>query len=62
MYAPEIKDDQKFEFDWPSEAIKKACEEMFPTGKEWIFPALNWIPAENGEGRPDSMQDVQQQH
>ena len=59
MYAPEIKDDLKFEFDWPSEAIKKACEEMFPDGKAWIFPALNWIPMENDESGGDSMKDVQ---
>ena len=59
--APEINDAEELLFDWPSEEIKRACEELFPGNKEWSLPALNWIAPEKeridemGEG----MQDIQ---
>jgi len=63
--APEVDDSVDLEFDWPSEAIKRACEELFPGNKQWILPALNWIPPEldaEREGESvdsERMQDIQ---
>jgi len=45
--APSVDDTAELEFDWPSEEIKRACEELFPGNKEWILPALNWIVPED---------------
>jgi len=44
----------EFHFDWPSEAIKRACEEVFvdDTVVEEL-PALDWIPDE-AVGRGDT--------
>jgi hypothetical protein len=61
--APVVKDTEAFNFDWPSEEIKRACEELFPGTKEWTLPALNWIAPEDktqGDGSgSDIMQDIQ---
>lgn len=61
--APAVKDTEEFNFDWPSEEIKRACEEMFPGTKEWTLPALNWIAPEDkthGDGSgSEPMQDIQ---
>ena len=59
--APEIKDNEEFVFDWPSEDIKRACEELFPGSAEWSLPALNWIASEDpphDENTSEPMQDV----
>jgi hypothetical protein len=44
--APVVNDAQQLVFDWPSEEIKQACENMFPRGDEDELPVLNWIPEE----------------
>lgn len=46
IWAPKI-DDTAFDFDWPSEEIRKACEEFFGEDIESELPALNWIPLES---------------
>lgn len=39
----------EFHFDWPSEAIKRACEEVFVSDSVVEeLPALDWIPDETG--------------
>lgn len=58
--APNVDDTTELEFDWPSEEIKRACEDLFPGNKEWMLPALNWIaPDENGGELGEMMQDIQ---
>jgi hypothetical protein len=59
IWAP--SDPEEFVFDWPSDEIREACEEMFANDKECILPALNWI-AEEKERVDDTgeMQDVQE--
>lgn len=63
--APPVNDDARFKFDWPSEDIRRACEEFFPGRREWILPVLNWIPPEQhpqeqrGTDDGESMQDIQ---
>ena len=55
-----MDDTTELEFDWPSEEIKRACEDLFPGNKEWMLPALNWIaPDENGGELGEMMQDIQ---
>jgi hypothetical protein len=49
--APVIHDNKEFEFDWPSEEIKWACEELFPGNKEWSLPVLNWIAKEDEDNQ-----------
>jgi hypothetical protein len=46
MWAPQIKDNEKFNFDWPSEEIRQACETYFVKDQDWKLPVLNWIAAE----------------
>ena len=49
-------DGEKFEFDWPSEEIRRACEEIFGTeGERDELPVLNWISDEIP--RPGSQHD-----
>jgi hypothetical protein len=61
--APDIIDDE-FEFDWPNEEIRVACEAMLPKEKD-ILPFLDYIPKEmgapdiNSGKRGDAMEDVQ---
>jgi len=50
IQAPPIRDNEKFEFDWPSEEIRLACEALFVKDEEWKLPALNWIPMEDRQG------------
>jgi hypothetical protein len=54
-------DPEELVFDWPSDEIREACEEMFANDEECILPALTWI-AEEKERVDDTgeMQDVQQ--
>lgn len=55
-------DTGELQFDWPSEEIKRACEELFPEQKEWILPALNWIAPDgsyNDSEKDEPMQDIQ---
>jgi hypothetical protein len=61
IVAPTISDAEEFLFEWPSEEIKRACEELFPGDQEWNLPALNWIaPEENRTGKMgEEMQDIQ---
>lgn len=58
-----IRDDEKFEFDWPSEEIRKACEEIFVTddGEREELPALNWISDEipDPRGHLDQMSGIE---
>jgi hypothetical protein len=49
IWAPKITDTE-FEFDWPNDEIKKACEEFFVEDSGTELPALNWIPVDNGKG------------
>jgi hypothetical protein len=64
IVAPRM--DDEFQFDWPSEEIKAACEEMLPKGKDEVLPTLDWIAPEkvvdvDGQDQSsDAMQDVQQ--
>jgi hypothetical protein len=60
--APTIHDSEEFQFEWPSEEIKRACEMLFPGSKEWNLPALNWIAEERQEDNTsgEQMQDIQQ--
>jgi hypothetical protein len=52
---------EEFEFDWPSDEIKQACEALFANEQESTLPALNWIPEEQKIiVDPDEMQDVQE--
>jgi hypothetical protein len=58
------KNTGQFEFKWPNEDIRKACEDMFPGNEEWILPALNWIAPEKEKTRDtgiqgERMQDIQ---
>ena len=46
IWAPK-SEDEKFKFAWPSEEIRKACEEYFAKDDGNELPALNWIPVEN---------------
>jgi hypothetical protein len=58
--APNVDDTTELEYDWPSEEIRRACEELFPGNKEWMLPALNWIaPDDNGGEQGEMMQDIQ---
>ena len=44
--APPIDDVSELPFDWPSEEIKRACEDLFPGDKECKLPVLKWIVPE----------------
>src|SRR5579862_507911 len=55
IFAPPIKDSETFEFDWPSDEIRRACESFFVKDQEWKLPALNWIPAEPTGLEDDTM-------
>ena len=58
--APRVDDTKELDFDWPSEEIKSACENLFPGNKEWILPALNWIAPDNRvDEEGEMMQDIQ---
>jgi hypothetical protein len=60
--APFANDTEELQFDWPSEEIKRACEELFPGPKEWTLPALNRIAPEearNEKDKDEPMQDIQ---
>lgn len=61
IVAPTVNDAEELLFDWPSEEIKRACEELFPGDKEWNWPALNRIaPERKGtDGMGEEMQDIQ---
>lgn len=59
IWAP--TEPEEFEFDWPSEEIKEACEALFAKDDGSILPALNWIPVEEKNNSDnDEMQDVQE--
>lgn len=52
---------ERFEFDWPSEEIRKACEALFPQqGQNEELPVLNWIPDEITEGHGNQMTGIEQ--
>ena len=57
--------EEDFEFDWPSEEIKAACQELLATDKECFLPVLKFIAKENVANtngktrREDTMEDVQ---
>ena len=60
IFAPVTN--EEFDFDWPSEEIKKACEEMFAKDNDGSLPALNWIAPEDKTdpgGGGGEMQDIQ---
>ena len=61
ILAPAVNDAEEFLFDWPSEEIKSACEELFPGDKEWNWPALNRIAPEQKrtDEMGEEMQDIQ---
>jgi hypothetical protein len=52
---------EEFEFDWPSDEIREACEALFANDKESTLPALNWLPEQQRNiWNTDEMQDVQE--
>ena len=59
IVAPPVNDAKELEFEWPSEEIKRACEEIFPQGDGKELPVLTWIVKEVPWAEKD-MEDVQQ--
>jgi len=59
IVAPPVNDAKELDFEWPSEEIKRACEEMFPRGDGKELPVLTWIAKEVPRAE-EEMEDVQQ--
>ena len=59
IVAPPVNDAKELVVEWPSQEIRRACEEMFPRGDGNELPVLNWIAGELPRGE-EEMEDVQQ--
>ena len=62
MEAPVFEDGNEFEFDWPSEEIKRACEVYLAKDQDWIWPPIDFLPSvSTKDGKEDTeMGEVQQ--